>query len=211
MALLDETNARDYHASKTSAARPRYRGGSRIRGDRRRFGVRRVVRGRFHPLLGSRARRPDKAPRSERAQRLAPVLLIDGVSRRRRRGRVAVGRDGDRPVSFRRRSDRSDGGAMQAAFVAIALGPAILIWLAATAVGEAARAGKVADELARIARDAILPLKRPEEAVKRVTLQVRREIAELHPPSTAPMHASQLPKRRLRSMPCCSRRRSAMR
>lgn len=70
--------------------------------------------------------------------------------------------------------------AMQAGLVAIAFGPTILIWLGSAAVAEAAKAGKLASELTKIARDAMLPLANSNDAAKRITLSVRTEIADLN-------------------------------
>ncbi|MGE0044645.1 MAG: hypothetical protein AB7T08_02695, partial [Hyphomonadaceae bacterium] len=69
--------------------------------------------------------------------------------------------------------------AMQAGLVALAFGPTILIWLGAAAVGEAAKAGKLAAELTKLAREAILPAQ-PEAASERFTLHVKNEIEQLN-------------------------------
>ncbi|MGE0830465.1 MAG: hypothetical protein AB7O04_14090 [Hyphomonadaceae bacterium] len=70
--------------------------------------------------------------------------------------------------------------AMQAGLVALAFGPAIMIWLSAAAVAEAAKAGKMAAELTKLARKAILPIEDSESAAKNITLHVRSEIADLN-------------------------------
>lgn len=70
--------------------------------------------------------------------------------------------------------------AMQAGLAAIAFGPTLLIWLGAAAVGEAAKARALAAELAKIARDALVPMHNPADAAKRATLDVTEEIATLN-------------------------------
>ncbi|MBL8551980.1 MAG: hypothetical protein JNJ73_18475 [Hyphomonadaceae bacterium] len=69
--------------------------------------------------------------------------------------------------------------ALQAGLLALALGPTILIWLGAAAVGEAARAGKLAYALTKIAREAVLPTDEETQA-HNLTHSVRSEIERLN-------------------------------
>jgi hypothetical protein len=68
--------------------------------------------------------------------------------------------------------------AMQAALVALAFGPTILIWLGAAAVGEAAKAGKLAYALTKLAREAMQP--DADAAAHTLTHAVRNEIEQLN-------------------------------
>lgn len=71
--------------------------------------------------------------------------------------------------------------ALQAGFVALAFGPALLFWLSASAVAEAVKARKVAVELTRIAREAVLaPAKHGEAESSRLSLTVKTEIESLN-------------------------------
>ncbi len=71
--------------------------------------------------------------------------------------------------------------ALQAALVALAFGPALLIWLSASAVAEAVKARKVAVELTRLAREAVLlPAAQGESQASRLSLTVKTEIESLN-------------------------------
>lgn len=70
--------------------------------------------------------------------------------------------------------------AMQAGLIALAFGPALLFWVAASAAGEALKARKLAVELTRIAHDARTPSAAAEEGAQRLTNIVKHEIENLN-------------------------------
>ena len=70
--------------------------------------------------------------------------------------------------------------AMQAGLIALAFGPALLFWVAASAAGEALKARKLAVELTRIAQDARTPSAAAEEGAQRLTNIVKHEIENLN-------------------------------
>lgn len=70
--------------------------------------------------------------------------------------------------------------AMQAGLIALAFGPALLFWVAASAAGEALKARKLAVELTRIAQDARAPSAAAEEGAQRLTNIVKHEIENLN-------------------------------
>jgi hypothetical protein len=70
--------------------------------------------------------------------------------------------------------------AMQAGLIALAFGPALLFWVAASAAGEALKARKLAAELTRIAREAQLPLEAGEAHAQRLSATVKSEIEQLN-------------------------------
>ncbi|MGD9967615.1 MAG: hypothetical protein AB7T59_13925 [Hyphomonadaceae bacterium] len=70
--------------------------------------------------------------------------------------------------------------AMQAGLIALAFGPALLFWVAASAAGEALKARKLATELTRIAREAALPAEAGEAQAQRLTATVKNEIEQLN-------------------------------
>lgn len=70
--------------------------------------------------------------------------------------------------------------AMQAGLIALAFGPALLFWVAASAAGEALKARKLAVELTRIAREARLPTEAAEGEAQRLTNTVKHEIENLN-------------------------------
>lgn len=74
--------------------------------------------------------------------------------------------------------------ALQAALVALAFGPALIIWLSASAVSEAVKARKIAAELTAMARDAELFPARHDEP-SRLSLTVKTEIDSLNDAVTA--------------------------
>jgi len=63
--------------------------------------------------------------------------------------------------------------AMQAALVALAFGPALLFWVAASAAGEALKARKLATELTRMAQQARSPIETAEQDAQRLTTTVK--------------------------------------
>ncbi|MEZ5994887.1 MAG: hypothetical protein R3C25_03975 [Hyphomonadaceae bacterium] len=75
--------------------------------------------------------------------------------------------------------------AMQAGLIALAFGPALLFWVAASAAGEALKARKLAVELTRIAHEARLPLEAGEANAQRLTNTVKTEIESLNDAVTA--------------------------
>ncbi len=70
--------------------------------------------------------------------------------------------------------------AMQAGLIALAFGPALLFWVAASAAGEALKARKLAVELTRIAREAAMPVEAGEAQAQRLTNVVKLEIEQLN-------------------------------
>lgn len=70
--------------------------------------------------------------------------------------------------------------AMQAGLIALAFGPALLFWVAASAAAEALKARKLAVELTRIAQDARTPSAAAEEGAQRLTNVVKYEIENLN-------------------------------
>ena len=70
--------------------------------------------------------------------------------------------------------------AMQAGLIALAFGPALLFWVAASAAGEALKARKLAVELTRLAREAAMPVQAGEANVQRLTDTVKNEIDQLN-------------------------------
>lgn len=70
--------------------------------------------------------------------------------------------------------------AMQAGLIALAFGPALLFWVAASAAGEALKARKLAVELTRMAREAALPVEAGEAQAQRLTNTVKNEIEQLN-------------------------------
>jgi hypothetical protein len=70
--------------------------------------------------------------------------------------------------------------AMQAGFVALAFGPALLFWLAASAAGEALKTRRLATELTRIAQASRAPFEAGERNVQRLSDTVKTEIETLN-------------------------------
>lgn len=70
--------------------------------------------------------------------------------------------------------------AMQAGLIALAFGPAVLFWVAASAAGEALKARKLAVELTRMARQSHLPIDAAENEAQRLTNTVKHEIESLN-------------------------------
>jgi hypothetical protein len=70
--------------------------------------------------------------------------------------------------------------AMQAGLIALAFGPALLFWVAASAAGEALKARTLATELTRMAREAQLPVEQGEAQAQRLTATVKNEIEQLN-------------------------------
>jgi hypothetical protein len=70
--------------------------------------------------------------------------------------------------------------AMQAGLIALAFGPALLFWVAASAAGEALKARTLAVELTRLAREASLPVEAGEAQAQRLTNTVKLEIESLN-------------------------------
>ncbi len=70
--------------------------------------------------------------------------------------------------------------AMQAGVIALAFGPALLFWVAASAAGEALKARRLAVELTRIAREARLPVEAGENDARRLSNTVKGEIDQLN-------------------------------
>jgi hypothetical protein len=70
--------------------------------------------------------------------------------------------------------------AMQAGLIALAFGPALLFWVAASAAGEALKARRLAVELTRIAREARLPIEASENDARRLSSTVKGEIEQLN-------------------------------
>ncbi|MFT3729594.1 MAG: hypothetical protein QM759_17360 [Terricaulis sp.] len=70
--------------------------------------------------------------------------------------------------------------AMQAGLVALAFGPALLFWVAASAAGEALKARKLATELTRMAQTAKSPVETAEQDAQRLTNVVKTEIEALN-------------------------------
>lgn len=70
--------------------------------------------------------------------------------------------------------------AMQAGLIALAFGPALLFWVAASAAGEALKARTLATELTRLARAASLPMEAGEAQAQRLTNTVKNEIEHLN-------------------------------
>jgi hypothetical protein len=78
--------------------------------------------------------------------------------------------------------------AMQAGLIALAFGPALLFWVAASAAGEALKARKLAVELTRMAREARLPTEAAEGEAQRLTNTVKHEIENLNDAVAAALH-----------------------
>lgn len=78
--------------------------------------------------------------------------------------------------------------AMQAGLIALAFGPALLFWVAASAAGEALKARKLAVELTRMAREARLPIAAGENEAQRLTNTVKHEIENLNDAVAAALH-----------------------
>ncbi|HYD72639.1 MAG TPA: hypothetical protein VEF55_05845, partial [Candidatus Binatia bacterium] len=70
--------------------------------------------------------------------------------------------------------------AMQAGLIALAFGPALLFWVAASAAGEALKARRLAVELTRIAHEQRLPVEAAENEAQRLTNTVKHEIENLN-------------------------------
>jgi hypothetical protein len=70
--------------------------------------------------------------------------------------------------------------AMQAGFVALAFGPALLFWLAASAAGEALKTRRLATELTRMAQESRAPFEAGESNVQRLSDAVKTEIETLN-------------------------------
>jgi hypothetical protein len=70
--------------------------------------------------------------------------------------------------------------AMQAGMIALAFGPALLFWVAASAAGEALKARKLAAELTRLAQSARAPFEANEADAQRMGAAVRGEIEAIH-------------------------------
>jgi hypothetical protein len=70
--------------------------------------------------------------------------------------------------------------AMQAGLIALAFGPALLFWVAASAAGEALKARKLAVELTRLAQQARRPFEAHEGEAQRVANTVKYEIENLN-------------------------------
>jgi hypothetical protein len=70
--------------------------------------------------------------------------------------------------------------AMQAGLIALAFGPALLFWVAASAAGEALKARKLAVELTRLARETRLPTEGVENEAQRLSNTVKHEIENLN-------------------------------
>ncbi|OQW63144.1 MAG: hypothetical protein A4S17_07440 [Proteobacteria bacterium HN_bin10] len=70
--------------------------------------------------------------------------------------------------------------AMQAGLIALAFGPALLFWVAASAAGEALKARKLAAELTRLARESALPTEAGEAHAQRLSNTVKSEIEQLN-------------------------------
>jgi methyl-accepting chemotaxis protein len=70
--------------------------------------------------------------------------------------------------------------AMQAGFVALAFGPALLFWLAASAAGEALKTRRLATELTRMAQESRSPFEAGEQNVQRLSDTVKTEIETLN-------------------------------
>jgi hypothetical protein len=69
---------------------------------------------------------------------------------------------------------------MQAGLIALAFGPALLFWVAASAAGVALKARTLATELTRLAREANLPVEHGEAQAQRLTNTVKNEIEQLN-------------------------------
>ncbi len=69
--------------------------------------------------------------------------------------------------------------AMQGGFIALAFGPALLFWVAASAAGEALKARKLAAELTIIARDVRAPFEAGQADAQRMGASVRGELEAL--------------------------------
>lgn len=70
--------------------------------------------------------------------------------------------------------------AMQAGLIALAFGPALLFWVAASAAGEALKARKLAVELTRMVRESRLPIDATENDAQLLTNTVKHEIENLN-------------------------------
>lgn len=70
--------------------------------------------------------------------------------------------------------------AMQAGLIALAFGPALLFWVAASAAGEALKARTLATELTILAREAAMPIENGQAQAQRLTDTVKSEIEHLN-------------------------------
>jgi len=70
--------------------------------------------------------------------------------------------------------------AMQAGLIALAFGPALLFWVAASAAGEALKARTLAVELTRLVQEAAMPVEAGEAQAQRLTDTVKSEIEQLN-------------------------------
>lgn len=70
--------------------------------------------------------------------------------------------------------------AMQAGLIALAFGPALLFWVAASAAGEALKARRIATELTYLAREAAMPIENGQAQARRLTDTVKTEIEHLN-------------------------------
>ena len=70
--------------------------------------------------------------------------------------------------------------AMQAGLIALAFGPALLFWVAASAAGEALKARRLATELTRMAYEARMPIEAGEAQAQRLSNTVKIEIESLN-------------------------------
>lgn len=77
---------------------------------------------------------------------------------------------------------------MQAGLIALAFGPALLFWVAASAAGEALKARKLAVELTRMAQQARLPIEAGEDEAQRLSNTVKHEIENLNDAVAAALH-----------------------
>lgn len=75
--------------------------------------------------------------------------------------------------------------AMQAGLLALAIGPALLFWISASAAGEALKARRLSMELTRLAQQARFPADSGETEAQRVSNTVKTEIESLNDAVTA--------------------------
>jgi len=93
--------------------------------------------------------------------------------------------------------------AMQVGLIALAFGPALLFWVAASAAGEALKARKLALELTRMARESRLPIEAGEGEAQRLSNTVKHEIENLNDAVAAALH-------RLAELEAAAQRNAAM-
>jgi hypothetical protein len=100
--------------------------------------------------------------------------------------------------------------AMQAGLIAMAFGPALLFWVAASAAGESLKARKLAVELTRMAREQRLPVEAAENEAQRLTNTVKHEIENLNDAVAAALNrlAELEAAAQRNAMPRCSAKRS---